>query len=124
MLNLMLILSFEELVGILLHLAVDYVDVDVQPSTLLILDGLFLYLVSGAVLLRGHVKGGPALLLMVSLLQRQDHLHVPSKGPTDTNQLWPKFRSEQKQEDQTSLEERTTKVPNIREKPQATRSQP
>ncbi|GMH24788.1 hypothetical protein Nepgr_026631 [Nepenthes gracilis] len=46
-LNLMLILSFEELGGILLHLAVDCVDVDVKPSTLLMLDGLFLYLISG-----------------------------------------------------------------------------
>ncbi|GMH00807.1 hypothetical protein Nepgr_002646 [Nepenthes gracilis] len=41
-------------------LAADYVDVDVQPSSPLMLDGLFLYLVSGLVLLCGHVKGGPA----------------------------------------------------------------
>ncbi|GMH22889.1 hypothetical protein Nepgr_024732 [Nepenthes gracilis] len=46
-LNLMLILSFEELVGFLLHPAVDCVNVDVQPSMLPMLDWLFLYLVSG-----------------------------------------------------------------------------
>ncbi|GMH29896.1 hypothetical protein Nepgr_031739 [Nepenthes gracilis] len=47
MLNLMLMLSFEELVGFLLHLVVDCADVDVHPSTLLMLEWLFLYLESG-----------------------------------------------------------------------------